>query len=373
MALWGPASTATTTRPRIGPRGTIAKLTPGWQDAFHRLRELPIIARYAGHLAVALLLGATLLNVLPAGADEPAATALAMGGFTSAPHVSSVRARSSEGVLEAAVLPSTSRALRGVILPLSAPQRGVRTGLTTYEVQPHDTVLGIAQRYGLSGNSILWANDSLANNADLLSIGQELTILPVDGALHKVAAGESVQSIADKYEVAPEAITGFAGNHLAEPFGLEAGQQLIIPGGTKPYVAPTVSYAEAAAPTRVERATGSPVWPMSGRITQGYWSGHLAIDIATSQGTPIYAADNGYVSHVQWNQWPYGTMATITHSNGTKTLYAHMSALHVQSGQSVSKGQLIGACGSTGNSTGPHLHFEVIRGGVRSNPFAYLP
>ena len=323
MALWGPASTATTTRPRIGPRGTIAKLTPGWQDAFHRLRELPIIARYAGHLAVALLLGATLLNVLPAGADEPAATALAMGGFTSAPHVSSVRARSSEGVLEAAVLPSTSRALRGVILPLSAPQRGVRTGLTTYEVQPHDTVLGIAQRFGLSGNSILWANDSLANNADLLSIGQELTILP-STAPSTGGRGRVGSSIADRRGGAG-GVTGFAGTS-GGPFGLEAGRRLSSPAA-QAVRGPNGLYARPPAPWAGRRRRAAGV--ADERQIMGYWAGTWPSHAFRARRS---TRQTMFVSHVRSGRtapWPRSPPAR-------RTLSPH-DALHVQSGQSVSR------------------------------------
>jgi murein DD-endopeptidase MepM/ murein hydrolase activator NlpD len=374
MALWGPASTTTSTRPRIGPRGTIAKLTPGWQYALRQLHELPVIARYAGHLFVAVLLIATLRDAFAGVTGAPTADTLAMGGVAaSASYHPSIRARSGEGVLEAAVLPSTNRALRGVIQPLFAPQRGVRTSVTTYEVQANDTVLGIAQRFGLSGNSILWANDRLAENPDFLSIGQELNILPVDGALHTVASGETAEAIADKYKVDPGAITRFAGNNLAPPYTLEAGQQLVIPGGTKPYVARVISYAGASAPSTAQRATGSYLWPMSGRISQGYWSAHLAIDIAAPLGTPIYAVDNGYVKTSQWSDVGYGRMVIVDHGDGTQTLYAHMSTYYVSPGEAVTRGQQIGICGSTGNSTGPHLHFEVIRNGVRGNPFAYLP
>jgi len=168
---------------------------------------------------------------------------------------------------------------------------------------------------------------------------------------------------------------------------LQAGQVLVIPGGEKPYVpkptptprpAPTRAPAQApAAPVQVPSASGSLLWPMQGVISQGYWvaqyASHRAIDIAAPTGTPIYAAENGVVTHVQWNLWPYGTMVMVTHDNGMKTLYAHMSALNVANGQTVSKGDQLGACGSTGRSTGPHVHFEVIRNGAQVNPLLYLP
>lgn len=373
MALWGPAST-TTHRPRIGPRGTIAKLTPGWHNSLQRANELPVLSRYAGHLVVALLLLTAAWNGIPGLLQAPATGGLSQAGASADSVTFLPRAtRPAEQVLGAAVLPSTERALRGVIMPGSAPQRQKRTSVITYEVQSQDTVLGIAAKFGLKGDSILWANDRLADNPDFLTIGQTLNILPVDGALHTVAAGETVDAIAEKYKVQASAIIEYAGNQLAPPYALQAGQQLVIPGGTKPYVARVISISGAAAPSSVQRATGNFVWPMSGYISQGYWYGHQAIDIASAKGTPIYAADNGYVRSSQWSSYGYGRMIIIDHGNGLQTLYAHMSTYYVSPGEAVKRGQLIGICGSTGNSTGPHLHFEVIRSGSRTNPYNYLP
>ncbi len=383
MALWGPTS-ATTHRPRVVPRDTLSGAAPGWRDAPQHAHELPVIARYAGHLIVAVLLLVAGVNTVPDALRAPVTASLSLAGPFSAPTAStSPKVGNSSGplvgsgeqVLGAAVLPSTSRALRGVILPGIASQRQVRTAIITYAVQAHDTVLGIAAKFGLEGNSLLWANEKLADNPDFLSIGQTLTILPVDGALHTVASGESVESIAEKYKVLASAITEYAGNELQPPYALEAGQQLVIPGGTKPYVARAVSYGgtSASAPSSAQRATGSYLWPMSGRISQGYWNGHLAIDIAAAKGTPIYAVDNGYVRASQWSDVGYGRMVVVDHGNGVQTLYAHMSTYYVSPGEAVQRGQLIGICGSTGNSTGPHLHFEVIQGGSRGNPFNYLP
>jgi len=243
----------------------------------------------------------------------------------------------------------------------------------TYKVQAGDSVLSIAEKFGLDGNSILWANDRLADNPDFLQIGQELIILPVDGAYHTVAKGETLASIAAKYKVDPEAISSYKGNELEPPYHLTAGQKLIIPGGVKPYVPKRVEVASAPVPQDAKRGTGTFVWPMSGQLSQRYWAGHLAIDIAAPKGRTIVAADSGYVSYVQVSNTGYGRMVLIDHGNGFQTRYAHLSVISVELGQSVGRGEPIGQCGSTGNSTGPHLHFEVIRGGSRLNPLNYLP
>lgn len=273
--------------------------------------------------------------------------------------------------LQPNAVPYTVRVMGDVLPLVTAPQQ-VRTWVITYNVQPGDTVSGIAQRFGLESTSILWANDRIADHPDYLQVGQEVLIPPVDGALHMVAKGDTVESIARAYTVDPEVITSFPGNNL-EGGQLTVGQRLMVPGGQKPYQARRVYAYSGTPPSNASRGSGSFAWPMSGYITQQYWSQHRAIDIGASKGTPIYASDSGFVSVVQYGNTGYGNMAMIDHRNGFVTLYAHMSIVIVESGQSVTKGQLIGYCGSTGNSTGPHLHFEVIENGVKRNPFIYLP
>ena len=221
--------------------------------------------------------------------------------------------------------------------------------------------------------TLLWANPDLENNPDWLQVGQELNILPVDGAYHSVSDGESIESVAARYEVEPDAIANFGGNDLHEPYDLAAGQMLIIPDGVKPYVPRRVHVYSGDVPVGAKKGSGSFVWPMSGWISQVYWEGHHAIDIANAEGTPVVATDSGFVAAAQWTDVGYGRMVIIDHGNGFQTLYGHLVAYYVEVGQSVAKGELIGECGETGNATGPHLHFEVIKDGVRRNPQNYLP
>lgn len=274
--------------------------------------------------------------------------------------------------LEPGAAPLTVRGMSGAV-PIVESQRQMRTSVTVYEVQPGDAVLGIAQQFGLEGSSLLWANEKLADNPDFLTLGQELNILPVDGAYHTVSQGENLEDIAEEYKVEPEAIAEYPGNDLAAPYALQVGQKLIIPGGEKPYVPRRVFAYNGNVPQGAQKGTGSFVWPMSGLITQIFWEGHRAIDIGAPEGTEIVACDSGYVALAQWSDVGYGRMALIDHGNGYQTLYAHMSAYYVEAGQSVAKGEAIGRCGSTGNATGPHLHLEVIKDDVRRNPFIYLP
>ena len=276
--------------------------------------------------------------------------------------------------LQSVSVPFTVRVRYNAIpLPLGEPKREIRTSVLAYAVQSGDTVLGIAQKFGLKGSTLLWANDKLADNPDFLTVGQKLNILPIDGAYHTVTRGETVDSIARTFKVDPAAITAYAGNELQSGGMLQVGQKLVIPEGIKPYQRRQVFAYQGPVPKDARKGTGHFVWPMSGVITQRFWPGHRAIDIAAVKGTPIVASDSGYVVVAQWSDVGYGRMAVIDHGNGSKTLYAHMSAYFVEVGQSVAKGQKIGHCGSTGNSTGPHLHFEIIKDGARRNPLNYLP
>ena len=342
---------------------------------FLGLRELPVLSRWAGHLALGLLVLWTIRNVVPLdfqAPPEPDRTLLEL------PSQEPTVARGGSGsltkrrYLEFSSVPFTVRIIRDV-LPMSVPERSVRTGLLVYSVQPGDNVSSIAQRFGLKGSSVFWANDKLADNPDFLRVGQKLNILPVDGAYHTVAKGETLESIATKYKVEPSVISSYGENHLEPPYDLELGQKLIIPGGIRPYVPRRVFAYKGAVPKSAKRGTGRFVWPMSGQITQKFWARHRAIDIGAPTGTPIVASDSGYVAVAQWSDVGYGRMVIIDHGNGFQTLYAHMQVYYVEVGQSVPKGEKIGLCDSTGWATGPHLHFEVIKQGVRRNPFIYLP
>ena len=218
----------------------------------------------------------------------------------------------------------------------------------------------------------MWANEQ-ENNPDVLSIGQELIILPVSGVYHTVQKSDTVESVAAKYQVDPSAITQFAMNGLKPPFELITGEKIIVPGGQKPYVPRVVAAYQGPIPEDATRGTGIFGWPASGLITQKYWGGHRAIDIAASTGTPIYAADSGYVVMLGFSSSGYGNMIVLDHGNGFQTLYAHLNGFNVRQGQSVKKGQKIATMGVSGRTTGPHLHFEIVKSGVQRNPIGILP
>ncbi len=335
--------------------------------------HLAIYSRYLGHLLLVVLFALVVRNVTVQQPRAPSFELALVSDATAGEWAPAMAPEAAGHYLEQGAVPLTVRLLSEDINPIAAPSRQARTTVITYEVQPGDSVLGIAQRFGLEGATLLWSNQKLEDNPDFLQVGQELNILPIDGAYHTVARNDTVESLAKFYKVDVGAITGYAGNSLSAPYALTVGQQLIIPGGTKPYVPRQVLVSTAQAPKDAKSGSGSFAWPMSGSISQRYWEGHRAIDIANSRGTAVYAADSGFVSATQWASTGYGRMVIIDHGNGYSTLYAHLDSIAVEVGESVSKGQQIGKCGSTGNSTGPHLHFEVLQGSARHNPFNFLP
>lgn len=250
-----------------------------------------------------------------------------------------------------------------------------------YVVQSGDTLSTLAQALGVSQKTLIWANESLLERRDSLTVGQELTVLPVDGALHRVAEGDTLASLAAKYKVASEDIVHYPSNDIASDGMLTLGSALVIPGAELPdppvRVVPTPAPAQPVireAPAVAGTAgSGSMAWPLNGLLTSGYSSYHRAIDIHTKAGVPVVAADGGTVTLVSWQTYSYGYHVIIDHGDGVETLYAHLSAINVEAGQVVSQGEQVGAVGSTGRSTGPHLHFEVLVSGSQQNPFSYLP
>jgi murein DD-endopeptidase MepM/ murein hydrolase activator NlpD len=267
-----------------------------------------------------------------------------------------------QGILVRAAVPHTT-----------IPDRTTET-VFTYAVEPGDSVFSIAAKFGLKPDTVMWSNPELEDYPDLLHVGQELIIIPVDGVYHEVQAGDTVEGLAKKYKVEPAAIVDYELNGLDEEnLGLAAGEYVVVPGGVKPYIPRVVHAYDGPVPEDAEKGTGIFGWPVSGRITQGFWKHHRAIDIGAAKGTAVKVADSGWVAQSGWSDIGYGYFILIDHGNGFQTLYAHLSAMDVEAGDSVAKGARIGAVGTSGNSTGPHLHFEVRKNGVNRNPFGFLP
>ncbi len=274
-----------------------------------------------------------------------------------------------------------------------------RFEITTYTVKAGDTVFDIATQFNLKPSTILWANlDVLADNPAFLSPDQVLRILPEDGAYYQWHKDDGLNGVSEYFNVKPEDIISWPGNHLdANTIGdyahpnIPVGTWLVVPGGQREFIswsAPQIPRSNPAV-ARLYGAGycgevaygavgfGTFVWPTVEHWLSGYdynpGVGHPAIDIAGQLGNAIYAADGGVVVYAGWNDWGYGNVTVIDHGNGWQTLYAHQSNVRVSCGQSVTQGELIGNLGSTGRSTGPHLHFEMTFNGAHVNPHSYLP
>jgi murein DD-endopeptidase MepM/ murein hydrolase activator NlpD len=246
--------------------------------------------------------------------------------------------------------------------------------IKTYYVEPGDTISSIAAKFGLSPETLIWANQDLEKNPDFLWVGQALTVLPVDGVYHQVGGGDTLDGIAGTFKVDPAAIIDYPLNEIdPDSLLIRTGQWLIVPGGNRPFVPRTVAAFSGPAPADASGGTGIFGWPASGSITQGYFGYHPGLDIGGWQGASVLAADSGYVIVAQWDGSGYGNMIVIDHGNGFQTVYAHLQSMYVGLGTNVSKGQQIGEMGSTGNATGPHLHFELRQGTVQRNPYGFLP
>ncbi len=237
--------------------------------------------------------------------------------------------------------------------------------ISTYVVRKGDTVGSIAKMFGVTTNTVRWANDI---SGSIIREGQVLVILPITGVRHTVANGDTISKIAKKYKADAEEVAYFNNMNLSHK--LEVGSIVIVPDG------------EIASPvTRSTSVRGNPLRGGGGPIYEGYYlrpvlggkktqglHGYNGVDIGTYSGAPVFAAAEGDViisARGGWNGG-YGNYIVITHANGTQTLYSHLSGNLVAAGDHVVRGAQIGLVGSTGKSTGPHLHFEV-RGA--SNPF----
>jgi murein DD-endopeptidase MepM/ murein hydrolase activator NlpD len=249
-----------------------------------------------------------------------------------------------------------------------------RDKVIEYPVEGGDTLASIAKKFDVSVDTIKWANDL---KTETIKPGQALKIPPVTGIVHKVEAGDSIYSIAKKYGVDAQAIVNFPFNDFADldTFSLTVGQMLIVPNGAPPQVKPAIPYYANQLyqpPAGSLGGSGSFIWPTQGIITQYPIWYHMAFDIANNALPPVWASDAGTVVAAGWDATGYGNRIIIDHNNGYQTLYGHLSQIGVAVGQAVSRGQTIGRMGSTGRSTGPHLHFEVRQGGRQLNPAAFV-
>lgn len=235
------------------------------------------------------------------------------------------------------------------------------TQISTYIVREGDTISSVARMFNVSVNTILWTNN--LNGRSVLKVGQTLTILPITGIAYEVKKGDTIKGIANKYSADITDILNYNDLTLSTPLAI--GQSIIIPNAEFP----PAEIAQTTVSPSIIRSIGYYIRPIVGGYKSQKLHGHNAIDLAgVPVGAPILAAAAGRVIISRTGGWNggYGNFVVIYHNNGTQTLYAHMAKTAVSVNEEVKRGQIIGFVGSSGNSTGPHVHFE-IRGAA--NPF----
>ena len=350
-----------------------------------------------GLLAMASLLGAESAGPLGLGgpADEDwlmqarsdfdvdmglAGEGGALDGEARGTGVAAGQAPAADGAAEAALAGATAQGAAGAgasheRVATAAQQEGPaeaaaavqeRPLIVTHVVKRGEALWDIARLYGIDVDTIVAVNDLVDINR--LQVGQELTILTIRGALHTVQRGESLWDIARAYGVSMDEITSV--NRLTDPSRLQVGQRLVIPG----------AQAQAVAARREAGFANGQLlrnfdWPVQGRISSRFgmrWGRmHQGLDIAVPTGTPVRAAAAGTVTYAG-TVGGYGKLVIIDHGNRVETRYAHNSRIVVRVGQRVKRGEIVAYSGNTGNSTGPHLHFEIRLRGTAVDPEKYL-
>jgi LysM repeat protein len=304
----------------------------------------------------------SLVSTISRGADSAAAAPLSVQNISvlDPTAVATLSSTVDTQVVDDTALLSDAGPLGSAADFASSTQTGGSDQINTYTVRRGDTLGGIANMFNVSVNTVLWANDLKKGAA--IHEGDQLVILPISGVQYVVKKGDTISGIAKRYGGDPDEILAF--NNIDQ---LSAGDTIIIPDGeAAPASQPAKPNGKPAQPSYA----GYYAWPVSGGRLSQRLHGHNGVDIAAPAGTAIMAAAPGTVILARSGGWNggYGSYVVVKHSNGTQTLYAHMSSVSVNAGQSVGRGQMIGGVGNTGHSTGNHLHFEV-RGAT--NPFAH--
>ena len=268
-----------------------------------------------------------------------------------------------------------------------------RTEAIQHTVVSGDSIWALSETYNVSIESILYANyDILQDKSDNLVIGQVITIPPVNGIYHTWRSRDTLSSVASRYGATINDILLFIGNNLdlSNP-EIAPGTQVMVPGGNRELV--PISYAAVTrdADGRLVSGWDGPgacvlggggligngffIWPSAVHYLTGnnYGPGHNGIDIGAGFGSALFAADSGTVVYAGWMNGGYGNFVVIDHGNGFTTLYEHLERISVNCGDNVFQGSVIGTSGSTDNSTGAHLHFEIRYANAPVNPWDYLP
>jgi murein DD-endopeptidase MepM/ murein hydrolase activator NlpD len=343
-----------------------------------------LVQRYGGHFVLAVIALFLFLSGRSMAAGESLATTNA-GALALAPTAEAARVVPGAEIPAAVMAPvrlTPVATINLTALPVLSdsgfsPVLNPRTyegqkpehQLEQYVVQAGDVPNRIAERFGIKPETLLGGNAFLSEESSSLQTGVTLVILPVDGVLHDVRDGDSLEGLAQEYGVSVEAIIAYEPNRLEFPYRLYPETQILVPGAVrqvfkwtapKPPPRPAGGGRPGSGIACSVEGTRSFRWPVSGRrITQYYWYGHQAIDIGLVEGTQVVASDTGVVTWAGWNIYGYGNLVVVNHCNGYETYYAHLSSIGVVPGQVVYQGGYIALSGNTGRSSGPHLHFEI--------------
>lgn len=346
--------------------------------------------RYAGYLflvliAILLLVGIRLGVLAEGGEREPTSDATVntdTGPRGIAIDDKPVRQDPADKNAEPPLPVLTDNAIAPAPIPETFKGKTPHHEFQTYVVERGDTPSGIAYQFGIKTETLLGGNPQLSQESSLMQPGMELIILPLDGVLHDVQPGDTLESVSAEYDIPVEDIIAYEPNNLEFPYRLYPDTQILVPGAiadvfiwTPPSLS-TVRGGNSGSGSGIAPAivgTGTFIFPVSSRnFTQRFWYGHPGIDIGLSEGSAVLASDTGTVTFAGWNIYGYGNLIVINHGNGYETFYGHLSSINVFPGQIVYQGNVIGGTGNTGNSSGPHIHFEVRINGNQDDPCWYV-
>lgn len=267
------------------------------------------------------------------------------------------------------------------MIPLTYQGKRPQHTFETYVVERGDTPGGIAEKFGIKPETLLGGNPSLSEESSLLQTGVSLIILPIDGVLHDITPGDTLEGVSALYGISVADIIAYAPNNLEFPYRLYPETQIMVPGAVREVFVWTPPTLASVGGTSWEGRNVRPlivgsgvfIYPVGSRnYTQYFWYGHRGLDIGLAEGSAVYAADDGTVTYAGWNSYGYGNLIVVNHGNGFETFYAHLSSINVVPGQIVYKGNVMGLSGNTGNSSGPHIHFEIRLNGNQDDPCWYI-
>lgn len=251
------------------------------------------------------------------------------------------------------------------------------TASFTYTIREGDTLSDLAIEFGRDLRTMSCVRNEDGSPVKRLQVGENIVVPALSDLCHKVKQGETLAKIATWYGVSADSLLNAPENNLQSESDVRAGQHLLIPNARSRYRDPTEIDLDRPQKAGWSYGDGNFIWPIERRLTwisQGFRHGkHMAVDLATREGVKVRAADTGKVIKAGWSDNGYGYRIVIDHGIDYVTLYAHLSEYYVEEGDIVQKGEVIGAVGSTGNSTGPHLHFEVRDYGYLIDPLLVLP